>query len=178
MQKDDNDEDVHRAIMRHLALDPVACFGTTQPSHEQVKTLVRHTQLMQLVQHYACAERFGQWQSLLKQPLVRTAMFHLISHNYSVIAGYSGNAIHYAAKNDSLFQPAQLPYAVAMLRFMGCDLEHQLDSDGEYALTAINRVMGVRKWNASSNLLLRWLYNRHHNCYEPCKKTKELLQLK
>jgi hypothetical protein len=150
-------------------------------SKAQMVTLVHHVHLQQLWRDWACAERFAMWASLISSEARVSYFYHLCSP-YSVVpsAGdttYRGNALHYAAKDPWLQSPGRMPYAVAMLRYLGCDFEAQEDTNGDCANVLVARAMGSHNVFVPAALLLRWLHNRGEKHYRPCERTCELLGL-
>ena len=160
------------AILRHIGLDD------TQPcTKQQLMVLVNHVRISQALRQWACAENFVQWAELVSSADARMAYFRLHCAPYSVVPGYSGNALHYAARDRMLQSPVCMPYAVAMLRYLGCDLDSQEDSRGDCANLLVARALGSHDVFVPASLLLRWLHNRTSPGYVPCDETRALLNL-
>jgi hypothetical protein len=167
------EQDVTDAILRHLGLE----WGGGPCSKLQMERMVHHLQMTQVLRQLACAEHFVTLTELISKTQMRAAYAYRHAELYSLVPGYAGNALHYVAHDVWLRRPGRMPYVVAMLRYLGCDLDSQEDSNGECANLLVARAMGSHDVFVPASLLLRWLYNRKMAHYVPCAWTKELLNL-
>ena len=170
----EKEKEVTRDILRLLGLP---CESDC--SKEQMATVIQHVELRQVLRHWACAEHFARWAAALGTDPINHLAYYRMWSLYSVVpqGGYRGNALHYAALDPMLQSPARMPYAVAMLRYLGCDFDSQEDSDGHCANWLVARAMGSHSVFAPAALLLRWLHNRAEPHYRPCEQTCALLNL-
>lgn len=171
MEPEVKEDQVTRNILSHLGLQyDGPC------SKLQMEALVRHTEMSHVLHHWACAESFATWAALVSDTVTRVGHFSHLGALYSVVPGYRGNALHHAAQDRRLQSPERMPYAVAMLRYMGCDFDSQEDSRGQCANVLVARAMGSHNVFVPASLLLRWLYNRNEPHYAPCEQTRALLK--
>lgn len=109
---------------------------------------------------------------LISEESVRNTYKQQMSEVYSLVnPEYKGNILHYLARDQSIPDDA-IPYAVAMLRYLGCDFYTQQDSNGNCTCLLMARRMKSQDIFMSSDLLLNWLLNK-----EETEKVRKLLNL-
>lgn len=164
----EREDDVTRQILRHLGL-PYA-----RQSKDECDFVITY---MSLRAYMPCWN--GRTFTAVVDALSLPAKSGILKAQFSLRdTSYHGNMLHHLARDPvACFQPF-LPYAVAVLRFLGCDFYNDPDSDGHTACYLLARGVKSRTVFHPVQLLLTYLERRHDEDYEPCDATLTLLNEK